>query len=194
MVVFGSMFGIQADIRNDLVQFIKHKRQSGNIIYYDPNVRPAQFIVNARAKEWIIENIRLSHIVKGSCEDFNLVFNTKSSQQVYFAVKDINPNIVLIVTADKNGADLFTPSVYKHINAPTIIPVSTIGAGDTFSAGLILGLIESNVSLNNLLYLSDDNWDKSLHYAIQFATEVCLSLDNYIGVVVGRGVGEQGTR
>ncbi len=180
LVIFGSLFGIQADIRPEFVKYLKQIRQAGNIIYYDPNVRPSQLAVNPYAKDWILENISLSHIVKGSREDFNLVFNTQSSQEAYNALKVINPNVVLVVTADKHGADLFTPSIYKHIDAPSIIPVSTIGAGDTFSAGLIYGLFESNVTLNNLLYLSEDNWSKYLHYAIQFATEVCLSYDNYI--------------
>ncbi len=180
IVVFGSSFGIQAKIRLSLVNFLNGSVQKGNIIFYDPNVRPGHLTNNSQAKDWIIENIRLSNIVKGSCEDFNLLFSSNSSQNIYHKIKYINPKIVLIVTADRNGADLFTPLIHKHIQAPSIEPVSTIGAGDAFSAGIIYGLYQLNTNPDNLLDLSESSWDLALGYAVRFATEVCLSQDNYI--------------
>ena len=67
-VLFGSSFGINPQIRTDLVKYLKRAKESGNLIYYDPNFRPSQLIGNDSAKEWIIENIRMADIVKGSNE------------------------------------------------------------------------------------------------------------------------------
>ncbi len=186
MVVFGSIFAIQKDIRYDLLQFIKSAHQAGNIIYYDPNIRPVHLDENPDAKGWILENLSFAHIVKGSCDDFNFIFNTNSSQDAYNALKVLNPNVILVVTSDKHGADLFTPSLHKHIDAPSITPVSTIGAGDTFSAGLIYGLFKAGITPVNLQQIADNQWQAALQYAIDFATEVCMSYENYISRRVGK--------
>jgi fructokinase len=180
LVVFGSGFAFQPGIRPRLVQFLEQTRCDGNIVYYDPNVRPAQMAGNEHAKTWILENFRLSHIVKGSREDFGMLFNTQSSQAAYQAVKEFNSNVVLLVTAGEQGADLFTPFMQKHIDALSISPVSTVGAGDTFSAGILYGLYQAQATTDNLLLLPGTVWDQALQYAVDFATEVCLSFDNYI--------------
>ena len=61
----------------------------------------------------------------------------------------------LIYTANKHGVHLFTENFHKIFNVPNIKPVSTVGAGDNFSAGLIYGLMQENVyveNVNNLDY------------------------------------------
>ena len=61
-----------------------------------------------------------------------------------------------------------------------IVPVSTIGAGDNFNAGLIYGLVEQNILLDNLGRLTHDEWSELIGYAIEFGTEACMSTENYV--------------
>lgn len=180
LVLFGSSFGIKPEVRAGLVRFLDKARTSGSLVYYDPNIRANTFSNNERAKEWIVENIKFSNIVKGSIEDFEAIFGSNHPQEAYNAVKRINPDVVLLVTSGKDGADLFTPVMNEHYDVPQIIPVSTIGAGDAFSAGIIYGLHLANADNTGLDSLHKNKWLKVVEWAIKFSSEVCLSYDNYI--------------
>lgn len=180
LILFGSSFGIKAEIRRSLVEFLKQSRHNSNLIFYDPNARPSQLAGNQNTKEWIIENLKLADIIKGSDEDFLMLFDAKSPDEAYKSIQTINPLAVLLVTANEKGADLFTPAFSKHYDVPKITPLSTIGAGDTFSAGIIYGLFNAEVSEKEFSVITENQWDNALHYAITFATQVCMSFDNYI--------------
>jgi fructokinase len=180
LILFASSFAIKSEIRDDLVQFLTKARNNDAIVFYDPNIRPSHFTGNINAKEWIIENICLSTIIKGSDEDFNLLFGAKSPQEAYNAISLYNKSAILLVTCGKDGAWLFTPQFSTHIEAPKIKAISTIGAGDTFSAGIIYGLYIKHATLKSLCCLSQAHWSEIVRYAIDFASQVCLSYDNYI--------------
>jgi fructokinase len=61
-----------------------------------------------------------------------------------------------------------------------IEPVSTIGAGDTFNAGLLYGLWKKGIKREQLKTLDRDTWEGLIATAIQFSRVVCLSYDNYL--------------
>ena len=86
----------------------------------------------------------------------------------------------MVLFLNKDGADLFTSTFHRHYDVPQIKPVSTIGAGDTFSAGILYGLHNAKATKENLQSLTESQWDNALNYAITFATEVCMSYENYI--------------
>jgi fructokinase len=73
---------------------------------------------------------------------------------------------------------LKTKVVDLKMPVPKLTPVSTIGAGDNFNAGLIYGFCKENVGKNELE--KNINWKKLLQHGIDFASEVCMSYDNYI--------------
>jgi fructokinase len=68
----------------------------------------------------------------------------------------------------------------KHYPVPSIKPVSTIGAGDSFNAGIITAMYENNISSINIKDCSQDQWDTIIEKGINFASAVCMSYDNYI--------------
>ncbi len=62
----------------------------------------------------------------------------------------------------------------------TLDPVSTIGAGDNFNAGIVYSLFRYNIGYNDLLTLPENTWKEIVATAVEFATHVCMSYDNYI--------------
>jgi fructokinase len=64
--------------------------------------------------------------------------------------------------------------------ARPIIPVSTIGAGDNFNAGMIYGFVKEGVDPSNLDNLTRDKWEKLVGFGIEFGTEACMSTENYV--------------
>jgi fructokinase len=67
-----------------------------------------------------------------------------------------------------------------HIDVERIEPLSTVGAGDTFNAGILYGLYKREVTIRNLSKLSEADWKGILETAAGFSREVCLSYDNYV--------------
>ena len=86
-----------------------------------------------------------------------------------------------IYTLGEKGAHVFGEKFSKTYPGNKITPVSTVGAGDNFNAGIIYGLIKENVTLEDLKSgISSARWDNIARYAIDFSSYVCTTLENYI--------------
>ncbi|MCT4647183.1 MAG: PfkB family carbohydrate kinase, partial [Carboxylicivirga sp.] len=68
----------------------------------------------------------------------------------------------------------------QHYKVPIIDPVSTIGAGDNFNAGIIKALLECDIYKSDELVLSHSDWLNIAAYGIEFSSEVCMLIDNYV--------------
>ena len=64
--------------------------------------------------------------------------------------------------------------------AETIELVSTIGAGDSFTAGMVFYLSSLPEEKRNPKHLSEEELQKMLRTASRFSADVCQSLDNYV--------------
>ncbi len=69
-----------------------------------------------------------------------------------------------------------------RVNSPvrTIKPVSTIGAGDNFNAGMMAALYMNGIKRDQLEKMGEAEWTKVISMGVDFASEVCMSYDNYI--------------
>ena len=179
IVLFGSFTSIKAEVRDDLMACLRQAKEAGAIIIYDPNFRPSHLKDRERALPLIKENLEIADITKGSNEDFQLIFDSNSALDTNEIVKGYGCRN-FIYTANKYGVNLFTPDFHKVFDVPRITPVSTVGAGDSFNAGLIYGLIKQNVYASDLENMSLEVWRKVIYCAISFATHVCCSYDNFI--------------
>jgi 6-phosphofructokinase 2 len=63
-----------------------------------------------------------------------------------------NPCKILVVSLGAKGAMLFTENQTEHIVAPTVHLKSTIGAGDSMVAGMVLGLANKKSYFEMLAY------------------------------------------
>lgn len=179
IVLFGSFFSLTNEIRPQLMEIIHYAASQGAIIIYDPNFRKAHLHQLNELKEYILENISLSHLVRGSDEDFYNIFACSDIDNAYKEVVKCGCTN-LIYTANKKGVFLRTDDIMNHFDVNKIKPLSTIGAGDNFNAGIIFSLYEQNISLSQLGNLESEKWNRIIEKGIDFGTHVCLSYDNYI--------------
>lgn len=179
IVLFGSFYGIKPEIRPELVEFLKTAKQNGAVIIYDPNFRAAHKNTINEVKDMIFENMKLSHIIKGSDEDFLHIFGKDNAPGTWQKIKEIT-DAALIYTANRHGVWLYTENFNKHYDALAIEPVSTIGAGDTFMAGTAFSIIKNNLFFDNADKISQNYWDKIIKTSIEFSGHVCMIYDNYV--------------
>ncbi len=180
IIIFGSYFSVNPLLRHNIIEILEFAKTRKAIIYYDPNFRKAHAHEAMKLMPSIIENLEYADIVRGSDEDFKTIYNLDNPDKIYTdKIKFYCPNF--IYTQGGNGIEFYCKQGHRHFDAATIDkPVSTIGAGDTFNAGIIFGLIRHNVTLNNLNTLTPDDWAPILQYALDFSSQVCMSQENYL--------------
>lgn len=156
--------------------------------------------------QWQLENMQDADIIRGSDEDFATLLSMKEASDIIPGAipgmtSDIIPDSpkvasptaciagclnlrqdqVLIETQGARGVTLWTHGMSLHHPAPPIDPVSTIGAGDAFQAGVIHAIYSMNVTKDRLSTLDESDWEQILKPGIAFATEVCLRKENFVG-------------
>ena len=177
--VFGSYYSLNPVLRTRMVEFLQYAQERKAIIYYDPNFRKAHAHEAIRLMPTVLENLEFADIVRGSDEDFQNLYGKSDAQKVYKEHIQFYCDRFL-TTHGANGVNLHTRNFTRHFDSPQIQPLSTIGAGDNFNAGIIYGLLKYDVRHADLPSLDQDTWGKIIRCGMDLASEVCLSYDIYV--------------
>ena len=181
LVLFGSYYALNPVIRPQVKGFLEYAHQRGAILYYDVNFRASHQTEIVKLTANLLENFELADIVRGSSEDFQILFKKNDAETVYRSqISFYTKNFIYTHAADPielraNGG------ISKQYPISPIKTVSTIGAGDNFNAGFLFGLIKQRISRQDILRgLTEQQWDSIILSGQQFSAEVCQSLHNYV--------------
>lgn len=179
IVLFGSFFAINPVLRLYTRKLISAASEAGAILYYDINFRKSHIKDIPDTLDNIIENIRYSTVVRGSAEDFGYLFGTTNPQEVYN--KYIGKHCPLFICTDGGRpVSLFTPDKATQYPVAPVKTISTIGAGDSFNAGFVYGLVKNNISKSQLADADTETWSNLIASGQSFSSRVCQSIFNYI--------------
>jgi fructokinase len=179
IVIYGSYFVLNPLLRNKVKSFLEYARSRGAILYYDVNFRKNHAAEKLKLSEALIENLEYADVVRGSIDDFNVLYGIVDAEKVYKEkIKFYSPNF--ICTHGGEGVKLFTRDFIADYAVPAVDVVSSVGAGDNFNAGVVYGLLASGVTRDELLNLSRDGWDAIIKCGIDFSAHACTLMDNYI--------------
>ncbi|MFH0893644.1 MAG: carbohydrate kinase [Bacteroidota bacterium] len=176
-LLFGSYYAIDRRIRRKLFRYVRLANSNGVITVYDPNFRKSHLDEVETARQIINENFDYADVVRASDEDFKNIFHTDDPEVAYGILPE---NKILVFTCAAKGVHLMTPNFTKYYPVRPFIPISTIGAGDTFNAALIFGLYKCKVTRKTLRDLPIEKWDAIIEQAITFSEAVCQSFENYL--------------
>jgi fructokinase len=186
IILFGSIYASSREVRRSVVRFLEMGLERGAIIIYDPNFRRAHLAELDELKPRIIENINYADIVRGSDEDFYLIFGAERPEKVREIID--NETKLLLYTQNTDNVKVFLNFLEASIPAEKIKAVSTIGAGDNFNAGIIHWLLKNGTTRAGLQLLQEEDLGDMAGTGIKFATNVCLGFDNYISHDFARGI------
>src|SRR4051794_30730016 len=126
--------------RTDVQNLLEHERQRGRVtISYDPNVRPALLRTPEMARPGIEHLVALSDVVKVSDEDLQWLYPDREDEDVAREWLGTGPALV-VVTRGGKGVFAVTGTLEVRRPATPIDLVDTVGAGDSFTSGLLDGL------------------------------------------------------
>ena len=120
---------------DDVVALLERLRASATISY-DVNARPAITGTGSDVVAQVERVAALSHLVKASDEDLEALFPDLSVRDAARHLLALGPRAVA-VTRGESGSTWFAAG--SEVTVPAVLAdvVDTIGAGDTFSAGLL---------------------------------------------------------
>jgi fructokinase len=179
IICFGSSNALNQSGRDELLGFLTKSIEEKVLIIYDPNIRSSTSEEMIEIVSKFKDNLLFTTILKGSDQDFIQLFKTADADEIFNIVSPFGVK-VLLVTCGAAPVQLRTKKLSYSFCLNPITPLNTIGAGDNFTAGLVYGLINEQVNSENIHGLLEENWEKIIRYATQFASEVCLSESNYI--------------
>ena len=170
---FGSIALLQEPAASRIADLVEAQR-SRRIIVFDPNVRTS-LIADApayrrRCGRWL----RACDLLKLSDEDAAFLSPGIDFAEAAASYLAQGPRAV-VVTRGAEGATLYRcGSAPIHVKPAPVTVVDTIGAGDTFGAGLSVGLLEQGVEQpSQLAAVSDAQWRAVLRFATTAAALNC---------------------
>ncbi len=181
IILFGSFFAVNPVVRPQVMGFLDYARSRGAIIYYDVNYRSSHRHEVMKVTPNILENFEFADIVRGSDEDFEVMFKKKDADAVYRSeISFYTRNF--IYTRGQEPVELRGQGgLSKQYPVLPTETVSTIGAGDNFNAGFVYGLIKYGITRSMIeAGLSEEQWDSLIACAQQFSANVCQSISNSV--------------
>ena len=179
IVLFGSYYALNPAMRYKVKGLLDEARRVGAIVYYDVNFRRNHAGEAIKLASTVIENLEYADIVRGSDEDFEVLYRIGEGDRVFREkVEFYCPR--LIYSRGAQGVELHSRTLTQHYVIDPVTPVSTIGAGDNLNAGIFYGLIKYRIRRDDLDHLTEHDWDQIIRCGLAFSADICLSADNYI--------------
>jgi fructokinase len=172
-VHFGSISLLQDPAARRITEFVA-ANAGQRVVVFDPNVRLSLIgdlpAYRVRVRRWL----RCTDLLKLSDEDSAALAPDLTHDDAASAWLQAGPRAV-VVTRGGDGAVLYRNGHEPlSIAAPQVEVADTIGAGDTFTAGLSVGLLNQGISeASQFGRLSDPAWRQVLQFAATAAALNC---------------------
>jgi fructokinase len=129
-----------------ILDLARAARSRGDVLVsYDPNVRPGLLADRDHGVVAIERGVRLAHLVKASSDDIAWLYPGLLLDEVAQRWLGLGATVV-VITRSGSGADVYTVGgLGLHRPARDVIVADTVGAGDSFTAGLIASLIRRDL-------------------------------------------------
>jgi len=160
-MLFGAISLISEPAGGAYEEFMKREHDR-RVMMLDPNIRPNFIPDKAKHLRRIRSMMAIADIVKLSDEDLNWFGEAGSHEDVIRNWLDRGPKLI-VVTHGSEGAVGYTRDHAVTVTPEKVKVVDTVGAGDTFNAGILASLHEQGLlSKTAIAGLSKDAIHKAL--------------------------------
>ncbi|WP_434721763.1 carbohydrate kinase family protein [Mesorhizobium sp. RIZ17] len=142
-MLFGAISLISEPAGSAYEEFMRREHES-RVMMLDPNIRPNFIPDKAKHLRRIREMMAMADIVKLSDEDLKWFDEAGSHEEVVRNWLDRGPKLI-VVTHGSEGAVGYSRSHKVTVMPRKVKVVDTVGAGDTFNAGILASLHEQGL-------------------------------------------------
>jgi len=139
---FGSLASWTPPGDAKILELARRLRGRGDaLITYDPNVRPGLLADHRHGQRVVERAIGLAHLAKASTDDVAWLYPDQALDEVARHWLELGATVV-VITSSADGAYAYTAQGWS-VRRPAldVAVVDTVGAGDSFTAGLIGSLL-----------------------------------------------------
>jgi fructokinase len=170
---FGSIALLQDPAGGRITELVEASRGQ-RVIVFDPNMRPSLLKDADDYRKRYVRWLRASDVLKLSDEDAALLSPGMGLADAAASYLKGGPQAV-IITRGGEGATLYREGkAPMDVTPPKITVADTIGAGDTFTAGLSVSLLEHGIEQpSQIAALGEQAWAEVLKFAATAAALNC---------------------
>lgn len=128
------------------IEALVARESAQRVVMIDPNIRPFFITDEAPYRARLKRMLAQADLVKFSGDDLSWLFPDMTAEAAAQAVLSLGPKAVFL-TCGGAGAQVFWEGGPLSAQAPKVAVADTIGAGDTFNAGVLAALAKA-VALN----------------------------------------------
>jgi fructokinase len=152
-VCFGSLAQRSQVSRNSILSYLR-STHTDCIKVFDINLRQEYF-----SKELIESYLYIANILKINDDELKVIssmFNLgkTENQKIEKLLSEFDLKLVAL-TKGEAGSSLYTPNEISSLHTPKVKVMDTVGAGDAFTAALIVGLL-NDMELNRIHKLASE--------------------------------------
>lgn len=126
-----------------VVDVVRQLRRHGTVSY-DPNVRPALMVAPDQVVGRVEEIIAMTDVLKASDEDIAWLYPEVPVEDVMRRWIKAGPSMVVVTRGPWGAYALLAGNRdMLHVDQMTVKVGDTVGAGDSFMAGLVSGLLDA---------------------------------------------------
>lgn len=158
---------------------LAEREAAERVIVVDPNIRPG-FITDAAAYRQRLDRLfAVADIVKVSDEDLDWILPGQGTQLEKLAeLRARGPGIVILTKGAAGATGLTHGGRLIEVASQPVAVVDTVGAGDTFNAGVLARLAENGCLARQTLNRIDD---AILRQALEFGARVAAITVSRVG-------------
>ncbi len=150
------------------------RRGNRVLVSFDPNMRPSLVGDLSEYRERLPGVISSSHIVKASDEDVEVLYPGATAPEIADRWLSAGVSLVLITEGALGATAFHQNGARAHASPPPIEVVDTIGAGDSFSAGLLAYFAKNGfLELAALATLSEAHLHDAIVQAVSASALTC---------------------
>jgi len=142
-MLFGAISLISEPAGSTYEEFMRREHRS-RVMMLDPNIRPNFIPDKAKHLRRIREMMAMADIVKLSDEDLKWFDEAGSHEEVVRNWLDRGPKLI-VVTHGSEGAVGYSKAHKVTVMPQKVKVIDTVGAGDTFNAGILASLHEQGL-------------------------------------------------
>ncbi|MDE0052322.1 MAG: carbohydrate kinase [Rhodospirillales bacterium] len=146
------------------------REAAARVVMLDPNIRPSFIRDIRRYRDRLDGMIALADIVKVSDEDLNWIYpGPQSLLEKLDFVRQAGPSVVILTRSGSDASAFLEDGTEISVPVDRVEVVDTIGAGDTFNAGVLAKLAELGLLIKDSLASVDP---EPVRDALRFGTRV----------------------
>jgi fructokinase len=142
-------------------------------IVFDPNVRPAIFGDNGTYRARFERLASVADLVKLSDDDAAWIYPGMPIEEVLKLILGMGPRIVA-VTRGQHGAVAASRDGFADVEGIPMSVIDTVGAGDSFGAALVAGLVDDGAFGPSMTRSADDAvLERAVAFAVAASAVTC---------------------